>query len=375
MHSHSYQYAWVVDELILKNGTVYYRSGGSAGFFNFAVGTDVTGPIVRPYRFNPNYWYRQNRKACVIHTIHDDGAHYDGKAGYPSPIGGPHNHPDWDRVYNSALDDLNEKVRGSLDLSIDTFQARQTASLSRYLRKALTETAKFAKGLVLSPTKELSKRYLEYLYGVKPTLQSIYDLYDHYYDNSGLPVRLVSRKQLVSETTSSRTWNFPSGGPTIGDCVYQRKTSTRCHLEIMLKLRDLSQMQEFAGFTSLNPLSVAYELVPYSFVVDWFYDLGGYIRNFETALVYGDLFDKGFCTRTQKDTATDRSISSRYADVKPVMVTPGTDDWTTKSREVLGSYPFPRRPVLNLDLSSQKLFNTAALLGNLLPDLGERISR
>ena len=369
MHSNSFQYNWVNDKLVLSNGNVFYEGGGPAGWYNFAVGTDYTGAVRRPYKFNSNYWYREIRDQCVVRTIHDDGANYNGKAGYPSPIGGPHFHPDWDRAYNAALDDLNEKVRGSIDLSIDTFQAKQTASLTRYIKGIVRETAEFARGVKRSPIKEVSKRYLEYLYGVKPLMQEIYDLYDHYYDNPGLPVRLFSRKHLVSTQLGTRQWSFPSGSTTIGDVQWKRWTSSRCHIEIHLKLRNPSQMQELAGFTSLNPVSVIYELVPYSFVVDWFYNLGGYVRNFETAMVYGNLFDKGFYTQTQQDRALDVILTSRFSNIHPSMISPGQDSWTTKQRTVLGSYPFPRRPVLNLDLSSQRIINAAALIGNLLPDL------
>lgn len=274
---------------------------------------------------------------------------------------------EFDLAYNDALSDLNEQVRGSLDLSIDSFQLGQTASLGRYVTKAVNEAAEFYRGIRKSPIREISSRYLEWVYGVKPTLASIYGIYDKIYGSPGVPLRVKARSSRSSNTSGTMSF-FPYGlSGSWANIPYQGVLSTRAEIALELKTQKLSSVQKLAGWTSINPLSVIYELTPYSFVADWFFDLGGYIRNFESYLVYNSLFSKGWYTWTAKSevTATSCVVTTPGGTLRGF--SPGSTDFRYKWRRPLSSYPLPRRPRLTCDLGSGRLLNAAALLGNLLP--------
>jgi hypothetical protein len=121
--------------------------------------------------------------------------------------------------------------------------------------------------------------------------------------------------------------------------------------------------QTLSGFTSLNPASIAWENVPYSFVVDWFVDIGGYMRAAETAMLFRSRFIRGYVTQTQYVSMNERVNSSKRGAndfVQCNMYASGVV--VTVSRLLLMEFPFPRRPSFKADLGSGRLLNAAALL-------------
>lgn len=274
---------------------------------------------------------------------------------------------EFDLLYNRCLGDLNEQVRGSLDLSIDAFQLGATADLGRYVTQFSKQTAQFFQGLRRSTVKTISSKYLEYIYGVKPTMQSIYGIYNKVYNHAGIPLRVRTRSSSRYDYSGSYAESPPFGlTGSWATRKYKGTLNTRCEVCVEFKTRQLSAIQSLAGWTSLNPVSIAYELLPYSFVWDWIIDVGGYIRNFESYLVYNNLYSKGWYTWTNLS----QTSSSGLFPISGVVITDdsgGNTEQRYKWRRPLNSYPMPVRPRLNCNLGSQRLLNAAALLGNLLP--------
>jgi hypothetical protein len=125
-----------------------------------------------------------------------------------------------------------------------------------------------------------------------------------------------------------------------------------------------STVQLLSNFTSLNPVSIAWELTPYSFVVDWFIDVGGYLRNLETACTHGSTFVNGFYTEGYRLDVSCQSFGS-YTDGSNYIHTQdlkGSTVITKGRRTTLGSYPLPRIPQFKMDLGASRLLNAAALL-------------
>jgi hypothetical protein len=123
--------------------------------------------------------------------------------------------------------------------------------------------------------------------------------------------------------------------------------------------------QSLAKWTSLNPLSVAWELVPYSFVVDWFYDVGSYMRNLETALLYDNKFKSGFVSTLAlyegHGTALDQRNPSSSG--RNFLITGNASIRRASfNRVLLFSYPLPSIPSFQVDLGWQRLLSAASLL-------------
>ena len=143
-------------------------------------------------------------------------------------------------------------------------------------------------------------------------------------------------------------------------------SKVRCEISVKLKPNN-SRVSALASYTSLNPASMLWEAMPYSFVVDWVYNLGGYLRNLETALVYCNQFVDGYVTYGEKtESIWTQKWSGTYASSNRIYDYSGGWTRTMKDRQKLYSYPFPRFPVLNPELGTGRLLNAAALLSQFL---------
>jgi len=294
-------------------------------------------------------------------------------------------------LYNQALSDLNGRLRSEIDLSVDILQGRQTANMVktavntvnyvRSFRKALLRdwffegTRKrtsmnshvkdwFREGIRDKPWKprQVGSKWLEFQYGWKPLAQTIYDSVIEL--NREFPSRLVLEQKSLSITSGSQKQQSQLD-PSIQETITWNMSE-----RILLKCRfnpPASSAQLLSNFTSLNPASIAWEMTPYSFVVDWFYDVGGYLRNMETALLYSNNFVDGFYTYTRR--YSHKAITAgQYTLGSDVITINASFDRidSYKNRTPLGSYPSPKKPRFRFDLGSGQLLNAAALLSQFL---------
>lgn len=266
-------------------------------------------------------------------------------------------------AYNEALSELSSKIRGDVDWSINLFQWRQLTSLLNRIRN-LTSTYASTK-LKLSQgwgpgSKELAGLYLEYIYGLRPLMTDLYNTFD----------------MLVTEAKSGGTlYHFRGRGKSVEtfseaakivafsaqNCPVRiiHERSVRCQLDVYLK-PGLTGLQKLGNYTSLNPVSWAWELLPYSFVVDWFVDFGGYLRVLETALLYNSSFAMGCKTQTIRH---DYSVAGSGMSGKvSYAVNSGSRVIKYYDRSTLASMPTPDRPVIKLGLSPWRIVNAVALL-------------
>lgn len=261
-----------------------------------------------------------------------------------------------DEAYNKAVSRLNDQVRGSLDLSVSLLESSSTVRMIR----AIGNWNRWFRGFGY---KRWAKEWLGYTYGWKPLLTDIYNACDELQrtaDNK-LVFDAAGNSQLPDIDKSE--WVI-HGRPFLMNHEVQ---SSKCGVRFRVKMKVPRSNADIARWTSLNPLSMLWETLPYSFVVDWFYDVGGYMRDFETAMRYSSAFESGFVTYLSACTVGSRGT---YFSAVPGQVVNGTVEarrrYINFSRQILYQYPFPRAPVVNTDLSWKRLVSAAALLSQQL---------
>lgn len=188
-----------------------------------------------------------------------------------------------------------------------------------YLRKRKFRKALDVLGITHHPgkfTKDLGNNWLALQYGWKPLLADAHGAAEHLAKNHmGRPLHLIVRKNslMASKDFSASSTLVDGGGTYIGpvDWVFsERVTRSMCKLEFVVTNDFIRQGREL-GLT--DPLTLAWELMPWSFVYDWFLPVGDFLQrlSYDSGLVY-----IGGCSSTksfQKVSARLRSGTYSYA--------------------------------------------------------------
>lgn len=293
-----------------------------------------------------------------------------------------------ENVRAMALSDLYQTLRDSdIDLSVDGVQWRQTLAMLAVWKRGLRSIASemlyvlpvgrktqraldrlnkgnLARDVAARLTREvdgglnwLANRRLEYVYGWKPTLNTIYDL------------------AKLATTPNSRGFVTVYGyGYLKGDTIlYQHHLGNNIPIvnEItkMERCRIVCQfspandtLEKLGAISSLNPVSLIYEATPYSFVLDWAVGFGDWFRSMETALMHQNNFLRGYQTRSIRWIDKARR-SGKSSTTLPYFETELRADvqYTRFERTRLSSAPFPTRPVIKVRFGLDQALNAAAL--------------
>lgn len=126
---------------------------------------------------------------------------------------------------------------------------------------------------------------------------------------------------------------------------------------------DNPMLHELQSIGLVNPVQLAWNLVPYSFVADWFLPVGDYLQAWTAPL--GLAFLGGSISNLRK-----RKVSINQFTPDPGMywatVTGGRVENVSFSRTVLSTFPGPRMPHFKNPLSLHHLANAMSLLVNVL---------
>jgi hypothetical protein len=205
--------------------------------------------------------------------------------------------------------------------------------------------------------------WLEYRYGAGQTMQTLYDITIEL-TNRYEPLMRVDGKAKERDDGSGQT----SYGGISWLTQYCSWTQTS-QVWIRMQYRySADTLQLLSKFTSLNPVSFIYENIPFSFVADWAWDFGSYLRNTETAILSSTVFVGGFQIRRSIAFASG-TISGHYEDPGNIRDVSWGDSYKVykyKQRLRLSTPPIPRVPRFKVQLSSGRMLNAAALLTNLL---------
>lgn len=165
------------------------------------------------------------------------------------------------------------EAKKTSDLIYDT--ARRIDRAYRAFRKG--RVGDMARELNITP-KRVHKTWLEYKYGWMPLLMDVKGSAEFFaQQNVVRPLRfVVTAKEKVAMTISDNITYVPWGGlPT--DVAYEQFDALiemKAKIWCELSSPHLTELQQL-GLT--NPALVAWELVPFSFVFDWFVSVGDWL--------------------------------------------------------------------------------------------------
>lgn len=269
------------------------------------------------------------------------------------------------RVNNTALSRFYASAGfGKASLQTDlgelpnTFKMAMRAAqgLARPVRAVSTLTRQFFSrwGALRVP----ADAYLAYTFGLKPLIEDIHQICTIVDSNlpKSFPVR--GRAHQVVEYVVKNDWT--SNYVTFVAAEYGARVVVSDEARYTLSRMGV-----------LGPSSLAWELLPFSFVADYICNLGQFLYLNEVAYQTGLTLLNGYVSEL---TVTDRACSFSSSN----------EEWDgsyTRSyanafghkvdfrRSVLSSFPTPLAPSLNVSLGSRRLLNLGALLSQQLPSL------
>lgn len=291
-----------------------------------------------------------------------------------------------ENIRQMALAKLYDRLRASdIDLSVDGVQWRQTLAMLNLWKRTISGIAKSATHLVPKAEKTqraldrlnkgnlhrdalarrtktidksldwLASKRLEYVYGWKPTLNTFYDL-----------AKLAttpdpSRSFLQIEASASIPSNHVEWG-SINTIPARYEVFKKEFFTYVCEFAPADNvMTKLGQISSLNPVSLIYEATPYSFVLDWAVGIGSWLRSMESALMYQSTFRKGYTSQGRKVFIDTQWRGANSTGTYQVNAT-GSYTFTTFRRSVLGSLPFPTKPVVRLNFGIDQALNAAALV-------------
>lgn len=295
------------------------------------------------------------------------------------------------RAVNKLLDNMKDQKINLAQAFAEREQTIQTlTSTAKTVAKALSSLksgnfAGAAKALGIKPPKRGQRRFnkeyandvsnamsdawLSMQYGWKPLLQDVYGAAETLAQASLGPENRnaiyavasgSSRKDLTSRKIDSRA---TSGTTGYDSTVYECKGSYSVRYKVRYT-RSSPPTSSLAKLGILNPLALAWELTPYSFVVDWFFPIGNWLGGLDASA--GLAFESGFKTTllkveqetTQVTTITWNPPTRRYSET----FDKENRKYVTMQRDTLSAFPFAPAPTFKNPLSFSHMLSAMALL-------------
>lgn len=233
--------------------------------------------------------------------------------------------------------------------------ARDIASSARALRRGNFRDAARHLGVgdFRPKSQRFSDRWLELQYGWKPLLGSVYDAIN-------VPSPNASRV-VTARKTFTRPFSYNEGKATNGvylDCNAQFNMAVTVSALITMTN---SSLQAANAYGISNPALLAWELVPYSFVVDWFLPIGTWI-NAQTALSGIQVSNPSITTTSSYDISYQTKGGTGLPSSTTII--PGTKREIYSKKERSLSIPHPSFPRPDFQLSTSHALNAIALLAS-----------
>lgn len=221
------------------------------------------------------------------------------------------------------------------------------------------------KGRIGSRKETFASNWLEFQYGWKPLLSDVYGscelLARTFHERRPTVVVASATEEFTRKVYSS--WLFAEMNITT-EWTLTGKETYRYVVEFV---EDDALAAALADTGISNPALLAWELVPYSFVVDWFLPVGNYLEQLTYA--NGLRFIRG----TESRRAVLDSVGRHMVGASQPVGSSGhyarggmRYEWRVKQRTVLTSWPYQRFPPFKPKLGVERTLNAIALLTQIL---------
>jgi hypothetical protein len=167
---------------------------------------------------------------------------------------------------------------------------------------------RFAKGYAADQAKAVGNAWLELTYGWKPLLSDVYGAVETLAKSNNRPNRIFIDKSGSAKRQATKTRKDPSAVP-FGELANYMTITDKCQVKYKVTFSVTSApVNDLAKLGISNPALLAWELLPYSFVVDWFLPIGGWLNSLDAT--NGLAFEKGFVTVFRESVSTGYKIGS-----------------------------------------------------------------
>jgi len=173
------------------------------------------------------------------------------------------------------LSKANDLVNKMIALKKAKFENPKYSLLKAYLKRYPTKTAREVGDAITSA-------YLEYRYGLKPLMYDISGVVNSV--TSARPkskTLYVARAGISLQTSVKENRTLSITGTTLAKADCEKFLSNRISAGVLYNIVDSSSEAYYRRSLGLNLRDVpiaAYELLPYSFVLDWFLQLGPWLQ-------------------------------------------------------------------------------------------------
>lgn len=225
-------------------------------------------------------------------------------------------------VRDNALEKVFSQLRDGPNLIVDLAESSSTLRMLKGTIRFRRVLGDFFKELVIPRSLRgassgqrrldyITSKWLEYRYGWSPLVNSIYDAFDQLHRDIETNILTVTgrsslrRSGSVFEGVSFNPSTYVAS-PAIGtrSVVWNYSKSHRCEFSIKFK----PSGAQLSDWTSLNPAAIAWELLPLSFVADWFITMGQYLDLVENHLLFRQAFLSGYRTEVFKGTCSKEDV-------------------------------------------------------------------
>lgn len=208
---------------------------------------------------------------------------------------------------------------------------------------------------------DIANQWLSLQYGWKPLLSDSYDIVNSLHKremNRLVTFRASSRHSMKRPSDSS--WAFDPWGKNHG--VRQ----TTAINKYMIRAWPNSSFAEPAALGFTNPLTVLWEVTPWSFVVDWFLPIGRYLEQFSAAHGW-DFHDGCVSTLVKSNEQASYSVKGGYTSSGWTYTTEqslknANNSYVRFQRTPLAGFPTPSMPRFKSPISLAHFWNSLALL-------------
>jgi hypothetical protein len=211
------------------------------------------------------------------------------------------------------------------------------------------------------PFRAAANAWLELQYGWKPLLDDVYGAAETIARERGDRPLINTIRKTASVKRNHEAFSNNAGAGYTMTSSSRSAVNAMCSIAITYEVRnDALRLASSIGLT--DPALLAWELLPYSFVVDWFLPVGGWLERANATS--GLLFHKGSCSELVRIVSSESHQSSSFAwnFVSDSEVGGGHREDLIFERTVLGSFPANPLPQFKNPVSFGHLSNALALL-------------